>query len=134
MEAEGKFPNTIRLHLAFLLSHLFNMARKEWGMEALSNPVGLIRKPKLPQCRDKRLVGNEESRLLADIVIFAIETVMRQGEIMDLEWCHINWLDHTAYLPETKNESARLVPLSERAEEALQRQQVRATGQYDKVW
>ncbi|MBU2836946.1 tyrosine-type recombinase/integrase [Acidithiobacillus thiooxidans] len=136
-------PNTVRLHLA-LLSFLFGVARKEWGMPDLVNPVPLVRKPKLPRGRDRRLVGDEESRLLAacsltnpelaDIVIFAIETAMRQGEIMDLEWRHINWLDHIAYLPETKNGSARLVPLSERAEAVLQRQQARTKDQNDRVW
>lgn len=135
--------NSTRLYLA-VISHLFNIARKEWGMLELINPVELVRKPKLPQGRDRRLIADEDKRLLsacqstnpelADIVLFAIETAMRQGEIMDLEWRHINWLEHTAYLPDTKNGSARLVPLSERAEEALQRQQERATGKNGKVW
>ena len=126
--------NSIRLYLA-LLSHLFNVARKEWGMVELVNPVELVRKPKLPQGRDRRLVGDEEARLLAacaamnpelaDIVIVAIETAMRQGEIMGMEWRHVNWLEHTVYLPDTKNGTARVVPLSVRAEEALQRQQAR---------
>lgn len=135
--------NSIRLYLA-LLSHLFNVARKEWGMTDLVNPVELVRKPKLPQGRDRRLAGDEEARLLsacaemnpelADIVAFAIETAMRQGEILGLEWRHVNWLDHTVYLPDTKNGTARLVPLSVRAEEALQRQQARGSGKDGKVW
>jgi len=135
--------NSIRLYLA-VLSHLYNIARKEWGMVDLINPVELVRKPKLPQGRDRRLVGDEEERLLAacaamnpelaDIVIVAVETAMRQGEIMGLEWRHVHWLDHTVYLPDTKNGTARLVPLSERAEAALQRQQQRATGKGGRVW
>ncbi|MHB1532187.1 hypothetical protein [Acidithiobacillus sp.] len=48
MEGEGKTGNTIRLHLA-VLSHLFKVAKTEWGMEAISNPVESVRKPKLPQ-------------------------------------------------------------------------------------
>jgi integrase len=135
--------NSIRLYLA-VLSHLYNIARKEWGMVDLMNPVELVRKPKLPQGRDRRLVGDEEERLLAacaamnpelaDIVVVAIQTAMRQGEIMGLEWRHVHWLDHTVYLPDTKNGTARLVPLSERAEAALQRQQQRATGKDGRVW
>lgn len=135
--------NSIRLYLA-LLSHLYNIARKEWGMVDLINPVELVRKPKLPQGRDRRLVGDEEERLLfacnamnpelADIVTFAIETAMRQGEILGLEWRHVHWLDHTAYLPDTKNGTARVVPLSVRAEEALQRQQARGSGTSGRVW
>ena len=70
---------------------------------------------------------------LADIVIVALETAMRQGEILGLEWRHVNWLDHTVYLPDTKNGTARVVPLSEKAEAALQRQQTWATGKDGKV-
>ncbi|WP_158603377.1 tyrosine-type recombinase/integrase [Acidithiobacillus sulfuriphilus] len=135
--------NSIRLYLA-VLSHLYNIARKEWGMVDLINPVELVRKPRLPQGRDRRLIGDEEERLLtaasamnpelADIVIVAIETAMRQSEILGLEWRHVHWLDHTCYLPDTKNGTARIVPLSVRAEAALQRQQQRATGKDGKVW
>jgi integrase len=135
--------NSIRLYLA-ILSHLYNIARKEWGMVELINPVELVRKPKLPQGRDRRLVGDEEAILLtactamsdelADIVILAIETAMRQGEIMKLEWRHVNWLEHTCTLYDTKNGETRITPLSVRAEEALQRQQTRATGKDGKVW
>lgn len=147
MEAEGKSANTIRLHLA-VISHLYSVAATEWGMEALANPVqaAKARKPRLPQGRDRRLVGDEEQRLLeacthvnpelADIVILAIETAMRQGEILSMEWIRINWIDHTCYLPGelVKNETARIVPLSVRAEEALQRQQRRGTSKNDRVW
>ena len=46
------------------LSHLFTIARKEWGMEHLENPVLLARKPKRPAGRDRRLMDGEEQRLL----------------------------------------------------------------------
>ncbi|MDA8182439.1 tyrosine-type recombinase/integrase [Acidithiobacillus ferriphilus] len=95
MQSEGKSANTISLHLA-ILSHLFTIARKEWGMESLVNPVELVRKPKKPQGRDRRLVDDEEQRLLdacratnpelAHIVTIAIETAMRQGEIIGMTW------------------------------------------------
>jgi hypothetical protein len=42
--AQGRAENTIRLELA-LVSHLFEMARKEWGMEGLPNSLKNIRKP-----------------------------------------------------------------------------------------
>lgn len=128
MEAEGKSANTIRLHLA-VLSHLYKIARTEWGMSNLSNPVELVRKPKLPQGRDRRLVGNEEARLLEacaqsrnpwllPVVRFAIETAMRAGEIVETDdsvgllWKHVDLSKRVAHLPETKNGSARDVPLS----------------------
>ncbi|MHB8237922.1 MAG: hypothetical protein ACYDDD_10705 [Acidithiobacillus ferrivorans] len=47
---------------------------------------------------------------LADIVIVAIETAMRQGEILGLEWRHVHWLDHTDYLPDTKERYGAYCP------------------------
>ena len=125
MEAEGKSKNTIRLHLA-VLSHLFKVAKTEWGMEAISNPCEAVRKPKLPQGRERRLIGNEEARLLdacrADenqnilfIVQFAMETAMRRTEICGLRWENVNLAGRVALLPDTKNGTVRRVPLSSTA-------------------
>ena len=140
MEAEKKSPNTIRLHLA-LLSHLFTVARKEWGMENLSNPVELVRKPRLPQGRDRRLIGDEETRLLnacskmnpeiAAVVRIAIETAMRQSEIMGMTWAMVNLPARTVMLPDTKNGTRRIVPLSTAAVEVLTKLPSRLDG---KVW
>ncbi len=140
MEAEGKGPNTIRLHLA-LLSHLFKVARTDWGMEALDNPVGLVRKPKLPQGRDRRLVGDEEVRLVATcrainpeiaaIVTFAIETAMRQGEILGMTWDDVDLHGRTVTLRLTKNGTKRVVPLSNAAFQLLANLPRQLNGQ---VW
>lgn len=137
-------PNSIRLELA-IISHLFKVARSEWGMEGLENPVEHIRKPKLPQGRDRRLDStpkrvslpdgtkanlDEEARLLMyardhgrtkvhsglmeKIIITAIETAMRRSEIAGLTWPNVDLINRVAHLPETKNGSARDVPLSPR--------------------
>ena len=123
MEEEGKGGNTIRLHLA-VLSHLYTVARAEWGMESLANPVELIRKPKLPTGRDRRLVGNEEERLLAScsasknrylksVVMFALETGMRVDEIIEKTlWEHVDVRKRKVLLIDTKNGTDRSVPLS----------------------
>ena len=42
--AEGLSPNTVRLELA-IISHLYSIARSEWGFEGLANPVKVIEKP-----------------------------------------------------------------------------------------
>jgi hypothetical protein len=44
---KARSPITVNNEL-ILLSHLFTVARKEWGMEGLRNPVSNIRKPKQP--------------------------------------------------------------------------------------
>ncbi len=140
MESDGKGGNTIRLYLA-VLSHLFKVARSEWGMEGLSNPVEFVRKPRLPQGRDRRLVDDEESRLLdacrkvnpelAAIVAFAIETAMRQAEILGMTWDNVSITKRQVFLPDTKNGTSRIVPLSSKSTEVLQNVPHRIDG---KVW
>ncbi|WP_020146810.1 site-specific integrase [Thioalkalivibrio sp. ALJ15] len=116
---------TIRNELA-LLSHVFKIARTEWGMGGLRNPCEDVRRPPPSQPRERRLREGEEAALLAvadaewtGLIIMAIETGMRRGELLSLTWDRINLSQGLAHLPETKNGSARTVPLSPRAIEAL---------------
>ncbi|WP_312283445.1 tyrosine-type recombinase/integrase [Candidatus Igneacidithiobacillus taiwanensis] len=144
LEKAGQSASSIRLYVA-VISHLFNIARKEWGFTDLINPAQLVRKPKVEDARDRRLVGNEEERMLAacaaknpelaDFVIIAIETAMRQGEIFALEWSWVDFDKHTIKLPAeiTKTKRGRIIPLSERAEEALRRQHAK-TKHTARVW
>ncbi|MDA8028442.1 MAG: tyrosine-type recombinase/integrase, partial [Nitrospiraceae bacterium] len=131
-------PNTVRLELA-LLSHLFTIAVKEWGMSGLVNPVMQIRKPKLPQGRDRRLQSGEldaicaasESPVLADLVRFAGEAGMRRGELAGMTWQMVDLQKRTVTLLETKNGEKRLVPLSTEAVRILTGLVRRIDG---KVW
>lgn len=137
--AEGVRPATARLELA-LLSHVFTICQKEWGIE-VDNPVSKIRMPAVDNARDRRLVADEESRLLAAIddpgpsvlaekgdrrniwmsalVRVALETAMRQGELLSLRWSNVDLVNRVAHLPITKNGSPRDVPLSKAAIKAL---------------
>jgi len=111
-----------------ILSHLFEVSRKEWGI-FVHNPVRDITLPPNSRARDRRLQDTEdasdteESRLFAacrrcrnpyllPIVQFALETAMRQSEIVRLRWQHVNLKRRTAFLPDTKNGESRTVPLS----------------------
>jgi integrase len=53
------------------------------------------------------------------IVQLALETAMRQGELIRLHWEHIDLNRRTAHLPDTKNGEARTVPLSTTAVRVL---------------
>lgn len=132
--ARGLASSTVMKSLA-LLSHLFETASKEWGIE-VDNPVKKISKPKIENARSRRLCADEWSYLLAalddpgdavkvadgdrrnewtpKIVRWAVETAMRQGEILALEWQHIDLSPKgaSAHLPNTKNGTSRTVPLS----------------------
>ena len=59
------------------------------------------------------------------IIVFAIETGMRRGEILGLSWDNIDLNRRTAFLPLTKNGSSREVPLSTKAISVLQQQRPR---------
>lgn len=112
------------------LAHAIDIARKEWGVHLVQNPVRMIRRPAPPRGRDRRLTGDEEQRLLeaADagrspymrpLITLAVETAMRQGELLSLTWHDVDLERRIAHLDLTKNGESRDVPLSRRALEAL---------------
>ena len=114
----GSSANTVRLDLA-VISHLFEIARKEWGMEGLHNPVKSIRMPSPPPGRDRRLQPGEQEKLLESssaemnhVIRFALETAMRRGELAGMTWEMVDLRKRTVTIPETKNGQKRIVPLS----------------------
>lgn len=114
-------PASIRRRFA-VISHLYTIAAKEWGMPGLVNPVHLVRIPKNDDARDRRLMDNEESRLLEaaeayghplpSVIRFAMETAMRRGEIAAMQWKHLDAKAHVLAVPDTKTDTPRRVPLS----------------------
>lgn len=125
MESENKSPATIRLHLA-VLSHLFNVAKDNWGMESLDNPVSRVHKPKLPGGRERRLRPSEMGALcgavnlnFACLIALALETAMRREEIASLKAIDIDLKNRSIFLPKTKNGEPRTIPLSPAAIEVL---------------
>ena len=131
-------PATVVRELA-LISHLFTVARKEWRMEGLSNPVQGIRKPSLKGTgRTRRLEPGEEQELMArardygeplpSIIQLALETAMRRGELARLHWEYVDLKRRVIHLADTKNGDSRDVPLSSRAAEVLSRLPRRIDG------
>ncbi|WP_153109336.1 site-specific integrase [Propionivibrio limicola] len=122
--------STVRKEL-YMLSKILGFAETECGITLpRGNPVAKIRKPRDSRSRDRRLTAAEWDALececrksrnpwLASALTFAVETAMRQGEMLSLEWRHVDKQRHLAMLNETKNGEARAVPLSSRALEAL---------------
>ena len=118
-------PATVRRELV-ILSHLFTVASKEWGMTGLGNPVQSIRLPSgRGVSRDRRLKSGEEKNLLRAceeyggdlpyVVRFALETAMRRGEIAGITWDDVNLKKKTVTLSNTKNGEKRVVSLSSEA-------------------
>lgn len=103
--AEGRAENTIRLELQ-LVSHLYETARKEWGMEGLLNPLQNIRKPSGSAARERRLQDGEYEAIRGYLALsgnvyalpafdLAIETSLRQGMLFAIQW---EWVDLNARL------------------------------------
>ncbi|MCW3797397.1 site-specific integrase [Sphingomonas sp. BN140010] len=123
-------PGTIRRELS-LMNHMLDLARREWGISLFTNPVAEITKPKLNNARSRRLKQGEWLRLRAEleasgnpwvlaIVELAIETGLRRGEILDLHWSRIEWRSSTAFIPHTKTDKPRTIPLTPKAIAILQ--------------
>ena len=122
----GLSASTIRKNLS-LLSHLYETANREWGVSCI-NPIKTISKPKVSNSRERRLSETEQKYLIAalantgagirqnnvvlDVVMFALETAMRQSEILSLTWADIDLTGREAKLNDTKNGDTRGVPLS----------------------
>lgn len=118
----GLSPSSVVKALA-AVSHVFTIAIKEWGYE-VTNPVTNIRKPRINNARDRRLNPGELELLLSHCnaelrawVVIAIETAMRRGEMAGLTTDMIK--GNLIHLSDTKNGSARIVPLSTIAIKAL---------------
>ena len=122
---------TVIRELAYI-SSIVNHARKEWGIQIV-NSVALVRKPTSPKGRDRQLSSDELARLLraleptgrrnpwmVPLVQLALETAMRRGELLALQWSDIDLSCRTATLWQTKNGDKRVVPLSSRAIAVLQ--------------
>jgi len=117
-----------------LYSAIFTYAQKELFLID-SNPFSLVSKPAQPKSRNRRIsdheidlilkvhdyergqVPTEDQHFIAWAFLFAIETTMRQGEILSIERSNI--FDDYIHLPDTKNGDFRNVPLLESAKELL---------------
>ncbi len=113
-------PSTVVRYLA-AISHVFSTAVNEWGWVE-HNPVSKVKRPKEPRGRVRFLDEDERSRLLDTclassseslypIVVLAISTGMRQGEILNLKWKDIDLSRSQLVLHETKNDERRAVPI-----------------------
>lgn len=118
-------PVTQRRYAA-LLSHVFTIASKRWRIEGLRNPVKEMEMPAAGRSRKRRFEEGEEERLLRELAAcrkpqikpfaqLAVETAMRSGELLKLQWENVDLAGQTAEIHDTKNGEDRVVPLSSRA-------------------
>lgn len=115
-----RLPSTVNRYLS-ILSHAFTVAWKEWQWVD-RNPVTQIRKLREPRGRVRFLSDDERGRLLGaceksrntflyTIVILALSTGMRKGEMLGLRRRDVDLNGNRIILQETKNGERRVVPL-----------------------
>jgi integrase len=122
-------PSTAVRELA-ILSHVLEVAIRDWGLPLAKNVVKLVRRPVIRNERSRRLAPDEEQRLLdacdvgkipflRTLLVVAVETGMRRGELLGLKWSDFSHNRRVLSLALTKNGSGRDVPLSQRAFDML---------------
>ncbi len=124
---------TIR-HELNALSKLLGHAVSEWGIEGARNVVRDVKKPALAKGRNRRVTPVELTYLLraatytppdrpkeapapglSQLIQLAVETSMRLGELLALQWANVDLKARTAHLPDSKNGESRTVALSTKA-------------------
>jgi integrase len=115
---EGAKPATLSRELE-VLRHALNLAVREWEWLDRS-PFEKIRIDKFNNKVERWLTREEEKRLLEvsplwlrEIIIFALNTGMRENEILSLQWPQVDLCRRTATLLETKNKEIRTAPLNQ---------------------
>lgn len=123
-KTEGAAPKTVNNELS-LMEHAYNLAMNEWEW-VNSNPVVKVSKEKVNNEIIRWLTLDEEKRLLdvspdwlKEIIVFALNTGLRQGELIDLTWDRVDLLNKTFTILEQKNKGKDTLPLNENAMEIL---------------
>ena len=125
---QGASNATIRRDLT-AISAVLSHAQDEGWVE--QNVALLVNRRRIPERRDPIMLPTEASITailevlppkLADICLFAIETGMRQNEIVQLDWSCIDFARAVATIHKTKGSKLRTVPLTPAALVILRRQ------------
>jgi integrase len=115
-------PATVNRYL-FTLSHLFTVAMRDWQLVD-RHPVQAVRKDPEPRARARFLTDQERRQLLLAckkskwpplhlLVLLAISTGARRGELINLKWNDINLTSARPeiYVHKTKNGDPRFLPV-----------------------
>lgn len=118
---ERRSNSTINRYMT-ALGNAFTVATNEWEwME--ENPMRKISKLSEPRGRVRFLDDEERERLLEAckvstnpqlhiLVVLALSTGARHGELINLRWSDVDWQRRVITLHDTKNKERRLLPLA----------------------
>lgn len=114
---EKRSPTTVR-HYLISLSHLFTIAVRDWEW-LYENPMEKVSKPKPTSGRQRYLTEDERIRLLTEakqsrcpvlypIIVLALATGMRRGEILKLKIEDVSTINRVIRLKTSKNKEPRV--------------------------
>jgi len=117
------------------LKHMFTMTI-HWE-KAARNPVKEVKFFKEPEGR-LRWLTNEESKRLIDaandhirsIIITALNTGMRRGEILSLTWDQVDFDRGLITVEKSKNDGIRHIPMNKQLTEELKTVKINTLGKY----
>jgi len=123
---EERMPGTINRELASL-KHMYNLAKK-WKL-IRENPVSgvkLLKEEKykmeiLDKVEVELLIGAATEHL-KPILIVALNTGMRRGEVLGLRWSDIDFVNYNMHLKKTKSGKDRIVPMNSLVANTLKKQ------------
>ena len=127
-------PASVNREIA-LLKRMFSRAI-DWGY-ASKNPVRKVKLFKEPPGRiryltleERRLLLDECQGILKAIVLTALETGMRKGELQRLTWDAIDFERRTIKVIEAKNNESRILPVSDTLLPVLENLYIERRGEY----
>jgi integrase len=136
---------TVNRYLA-TLSHLLSVAAKEWRLID-HNPVGDISKKKESRGRVRFLSDEERTKLLDAcaashwkplyaLVLLALSTGARRGELINLKWAAIDLKSEAARATvyDTKNGDPRVLPIVGKALETLRAMKLQGSARSEYVF
>ena len=112
------------LHREFnIYKAMYKIAKDEWGFTGLANPLTAIKLQSKSKIRDRRLTNEEWERVITEaklrgnpmvwqIIVWAKESGMRRGEILNIRWDHINLEERLLVIPVTKTDESRTIPIT----------------------
>jgi len=126
-------PATVYQELA-LLRRMFNIAIKEWEW-VKDNPVNKLsfsvgnknaRSRWLTEEEEQKLLDCAENpRWLRTLLVVALHTGMRRGEILNLRWQDVDFSRKTVTVVRSKNGEKRTIPMSNLVQDVLRKVKVR---------
>jgi integrase len=115
-------PKSLKTELS-PIHNMFEVARDEWGLPLRENPLDKVKLKAVDNRRERRLKEGELERILEaarsrknpyiiPIILFALETAMRRGEILALRWDDVDLKRSCVTVREAKNGYSRTIPLT----------------------